>query len=145
MIQQFQKLTSEEQQLLYKAPALVSALVCSSSNKVNKAQKADAIKLAHLKTFTAPAILLPYYAEVENSFKEQLDAILTQYAPFDEAKQAELKNEISKVNLVIQKLDPYYGEVLYKSLQAYAQHVKKAAHSVFQDFIFPMPIPGLSV
>ncbi len=144
MIQQFQKLTSEEQQLLYKAPALVSALVCCSSTEVNKAQKTDAIKLAHLKTFTAPSILHPYYIEVENTFKEQLEAILTEHAPFDAAKQAELKNEINKVHLIMQKLDSYYREVLYKSLQAYAQHVKKAAHSVFQDFMFPMPIPGLS-
>ena len=49
MIKQFEKLTTEERDLLYKAPVLVSVLASCSFNEVNKSQKADAIKLAHLK------------------------------------------------------------------------------------------------
>ena len=70
MIKQFEKLTTEERELLYKAPVLVSVLASCSFNEVNKSQKADAIKLAHLKTFTANPLLLPYYAEVEKTFKD---------------------------------------------------------------------------
>ena len=66
MKEQFESLTEEEKRLLYKAPVLVSVLASCSLNEVNKAQKADAIKLAHLKTFTAAPLLLSYYAEVEN-------------------------------------------------------------------------------
>ena len=57
MIKQFEKLTTEERSLLYKAPVLVSVLVSCSFNEVNKYQEADAIKLAHLKTFTAIPLL----------------------------------------------------------------------------------------
>ena len=84
MIKQFEKLTEEEQALLLKAPVLVSVLAACSFNYVNKAQKADAIKLAHFKTFTAAPVLLPYYIEVDKTFREEFDATVQQYFPFDD-------------------------------------------------------------
>lgn len=146
MIKQFEKLTTEERNLLYKAPVLVSVLASSSFNEIeiNKSQKADAIKLAHLKTFTAMPLLLPYYAEVEKGFKAAFEVEIKKYFPFDEAKRNELKKEMDKTSLVINKLDKEYAEALGRSFERYAKHVKKAAHSIFQDFIFPMPIEGLS-
>ena len=144
MIKQFEKLTTEERSLLYKAPVLVSVLVSCSFNEVNKYQEADAIKLAHLKTFTAIPLLRPYYGEVEKTFKEQFETAIKRFFPFDEVNRNELKGEINKVNLVIGKLDKEYAHALYKSLEGYANHVKKADHSIFQDFIFPIPIPGLT-
>jgi len=144
MIKQFEKLTTEERSLLYKAPVLMSVLASCSFNEVNKYQKTDAIKLAHLKTFTAIPLLLPYYSEVEKTFKEQFETAIKKYFPFDKAKRNDLKKEIDKVNHVIGKLDKEYAQVLHNSLDRYSNHVKKAAHSIFQDFIFPVPIPGLS-
>ena len=144
MIKQFEKLTEEEQALLLKAPFLVSVLAACSFNYVNKAQKADAIKLAHFKTFTAAPVLLPYYIEVDKTFREEFDATVQQYFPFDDEKRNQLKKEISRVNNVIARLDKDYAAILHKSLEKYARHVNKAAHSIFEDFIFPIPIPGLS-
>ena len=144
MIKQFEKLTTEEQNLLFKAPVFVSLLASCSFNEINKFQKADAIKLSHFKTFTAGQLLQPYYAEVEKHFEEQFEAGIRKYFPFNEAKRNDLKTELEKVNLVIAKLDKEYSQELRESLEGYAMHVKKAAHSVFQDFIFPVPIPGLS-
>ena len=144
LIKQFEKLTTEERQLLYKAPVLVSVLASCSFNEINKAQKDDAIKLSHLKTFTADPLLHSYYTEVDKHFKTQFEAIAKKYFPFDENKRNALKKEIEKVNQVVEKLDKAYGQVLHESLERYAKHVKKAAHSVFQDFIFPVPIRGLT-
>jgi hypothetical protein len=144
MIKQFEKLTNEERELLYKAPVLVSVLAACSFNQINEDQKADAIKLSHLKTFTAKPELRSYYAEVEKQFKDQFDLAEKEYFPFDENKRNSLKKEIARVNYIIGKLEQTYGQKLHKSLEGYANHVKKAAHSIFQDFIFPIPIPGLT-
>ena len=144
MIKQFEKLTNEERELLYKAPVYVAVLASCSFNEVNKVRKADAIKLAHLKTFTAANLLLPYYTEVEKTFEEQFEWAVKKYYPFDDVKRYELKKEIEAVNLVIAKLDREYAFMLHGSLVKFEKHVKKADHSVFQDFIFPMPIQGLS-
>jgi len=144
MIRQFARLTSEEQELLLKAPALVSVLTACSYNEVNQARKADAVKLSHLKTYTADPMLRDYYKEVEKDFKEQFEAIAEAYYPFDTQKRNELRHQIDLVNQVIGKLNSAYATRLHKSLEKYANHVKKSTHSIFQDFIFPVAIPGLS-
>lgn len=144
MIKQFEKLTMEERGLLFKAPVLVSLLASCSFNEINKDKQADAIKLSHLKTFTATPLLLPYYAQVEKHFKEQFENGIIQYFPFDEAKRNDIRKEIEKVNLAIGKLDKEFALALQNSLEGYVKHVNKAAHSIFQDFIFPVPIPGLT-
>jgi hypothetical protein len=144
MIKQFEKLSQDEQDLLLRAPVLVSVLAACSYNYVNKSQKADAIKLAHFKTFTAAPVLLPYYIEVDKTFRERFDATVEKYFPFDNEKREALKKEIARVNQVLGKLDRDYATILHKSLEKYARHVNKAAHSVFEDFLFPIPIPGLT-
>jgi hypothetical protein len=145
MIPEFKKLTEEERELLYQAPALVSVLASCAFNAINETRKRDAIKLSHLKTFTANPVLIPYYQEVEHGFTERFEAIARKYFPFDEEKRAELREEVNRVSEVIAKLDnKFFAITLYTSLQRYADHVKRSIHSVFQDFIFPMPIPGLS-
>lgn len=144
MIDQFDKLTTTEQALLLKAPVLVSVLASCSNKEVNKHQKADAVKLAHLKTFTANPLLISYYTEVERKFEEQFEDAIREYFPFGEVQRTALKKEIDKVNQLMGKLDGMYARLLHKSLEKYANHVKKAAHSVFVDFIFPVPIHDLT-
>lgn len=144
MINEFEKLRPEERALLFKAPVLISALVSSSYREVNQTQKNDAIKLAHLRTFTAPPSLLPYYREVDTLFKEELEKTLQEYYPFDEAKRAELQEKLEEANKVITKLEGSYAQVLHKSLESYASHVKKSTFSVFRDFIFPITYSRLN-
>ena len=137
MIRQFERLTEEDRQLLYKAPVLLSVLASCSFNEFNKTKKADAIKLAHLKTFTPAPSLLPYYRKVEKDFKEQFEWAVRNYFPFDKNKRDEIKREMNKINFIISKLDNEYALELRLSLSKFSKHVKKARHSILQDFYFP--------
>lgn len=85
--------------------------------------------------------LIPYYTEVEKEFKETFEAAIKQYLPFDAAKRMALKKEIDKVNRVIEKLDKEYTQALNNSLDKYTRHVRRAAHTVFVGFIFPLGYP----
>lgn len=144
MVTQLKHLTADERDLMYRAPVLVSVLASCSYHEVNETRKRDALRLAHLKTFTADPLLIPYYREVEKGFAEQFDATVRNYYPFDDTKRAELQQEINRVSEVIAKLDGWYGRLLQNSLQRYVNHVKRSSHSVFEDFLLPIPIPGLS-
>jgi len=144
MTDQFEKLTRDERALLFKAPVFVSVLASCSFGEINPSQKSDAVKLAHIKTFTAIPALLSYYDQVEKGFKKEFEATAHKYLPFDKEKRNALMKEINEVNAVIEKLDKNLGQQLSKSLLRYTDHVKKSANSIFQDFLFPMPIQGLS-
>jgi len=144
MIRQFENLTNEETERLLKAPVLLSLLAACSFNSINKTQKADAIKLAHIKTFSSTPLLIPYYNKVNENFKKDFEEAQEKYFPFDPPKQNLLKKELDSVNNIIAKLDKDYGKALHESLDGYARHVKKAAHTVFQDFVFPLALPKFS-
>lgn len=144
MIKEFNVLSDAEQEILLKAPVWISVLASCTYKTINAAQKEDAIQLSHFKTFTAHPLLLPYYREVEKIFRREFDATVARYYPFAAESISELKKKVSEVNKISEKLDPDYRSILLKSFQKYETHVKRAGHSVFEDFIFPIPIPGLT-
>jgi hypothetical protein len=126
MISQFKKLTQQERLLLFSAPALVSVLAASEGNEISSVDKADATYLAHLKTFTAVFILLPFYDEVDKNFKLNFKRTVDKYSPLNDVNRQKLKEEINSANMVISKLDKAYALALHNSLQGYEQHVKEA-------------------
>ena len=143
MIKEFKILTTEEKVLLLKAPVIVSVLTLSSFKEITKAQKDSAVKLAHMKTFTEHYLLAPYYEEVDKNFKKELEQYAAYFFPFDSMRNIAIKKEMDKVNSVIDKLDNVYAGLLRKSLAGFARHVNHAAHSVFQDLIFPVAFSKL--
>lgn len=143
-MKQLESLTNEERKILLTAPVLLSVLASCSNNEINKDQKADAIRLAHLRTFTADPLLIPFYIEVEKNFQKQFELLVKEYLPLDESKRNEIKNKMKSINVILKKLNKDYADRLYESFEKYERHVKKAGHTVVQDFIFPMPLPGLT-
>jgi hypothetical protein len=144
MIQELQRLTNEEKARIFKAPVYVSLLAASSNNEVSEKEKADAIKMAHLKTFTADPLLLEYYNEVEENFVDNFEAAVKRFTPFDDAKRELLTEEVNLLNKIIDKLDQPFASVLKKSLSGYAAHVKKSERALLSNFIFPFKLPGLT-
>ena len=143
MIKEFEVLTPEERTLLLKAPVIVSVLALSSFKEISKAQKDEAVKLAHMKTFTELDLLLPYYEEVDEHFKKDLDGYIEQFFPFTAENCIAIKEEMNRVDKIIDKLDRLYAGLLRKSLAGYARHINNATHSVFQDLIFPVAFSKL--
>jgi len=143
MIKEFEMLTAEEKALLLKAPVIVTVQELSSFKEISKAQKDEAIKLAHMKTFTELNLLVPYYEAVDRNFKKDLEDHLERFVPFNTANCMAIKKEMNEIDRIIDKLDKLYGGLLRKSLAGYARHIHNTAHSVFQDLIFPVAFSKL--
>jgi hypothetical protein len=143
MKKEFETLSPEERDLLLKAPVLLSVLECCAQNEVNETKKMDAFKLAHLRTFTAPPVLIPYYRQVDKIFITEFEKAEKFYFPFDMENRARIKHELNKVHQIIGKLDESFATELIKSLETYSSHVKKSGYTVFQDVIFPLGYTGL--
>jgi hypothetical protein len=144
MIDQFETLILEERELLLRTPVLLSVFTACSDKQINRAQKADAIKLSHLKPFTADPSLIPFYKEVEKNFEQDFELISKQYSPFDEESRRRVKSEIKRAQLILGKLNRDYASKLLRSFEKYERHVRRAAHSVVEDFVFPVPIRGFN-
>jgi hypothetical protein len=140
MIPEFYNLTPKEQSLLLSAPAIVSILAASATGEMNEWENADAIKVAHLKTFSAHPVLIQYYKEVEKDFERNFDYLVKVYSPFNDSSRELLGIKVEKINAILEKLDPAFAETLRASFSSYADHVKKAYQGLVVNFLFPFPI-----
>jgi len=144
MLSRFEILHPMERELLFKVPILVSVFAIDDNTQRKVYKNTEVIRLAHLETFVSYPILQPYYREVKKRFKKEFEAAARKYYPMDDEKRMELQAEMNKASGVIEKLDKSFAVVLYNSLKEYTEHVKNARYSSFQDFVFPLRIPGLT-
>lgn len=140
----FKNLTEEENNALLKFPVLVSLLAANSDGKLDEAERKAAIKFSHIKTYSCNPLLVEFYKEADMVFEKnvkQLDMELpTQMA----AREAALKNELIRLENILLKLGEEYAAVMHRSMNSFKDHVSKAHHNVLMDFVFPMPIKGLT-
>ena len=140
----FEKLTKEQKALLLKAPALVSILAAGTDHIMDEREKADAIDMSHLRTFTSDPLIQPYYREVEKVFKPQLEQLIRLHIPLNEFSKIAIKDEIDEINKLLGKMDREFAKALKKSLNSYAKHVHNADRNVIEYFVLPLDITGLN-
>jgi len=140
----FKELTESENNALLKFPVFISLLAANIDNKLDESEKKSAIKLSHIKTYSCDPLLSEFYKEADKVFEKnilQLDKDL----PIDKAaREAALKKELMKLETIVLTLKEEHTTVMHRSMKSFKDHVSQAHHSMLMDFVFPMPIKGLT-
>lgn len=130
-----------EKEKLLQAPVLVSLLAAVEDGTIKEKEKRDAIKLSHLRPFTSPDMLHPYYEAVEERFEDDLDKILKELPPGPEEKKKELNQAVQEIEPIVQKIgDQDFADELRRSLKSYGDHVMRSDQSVVEYFVLPLAI-----
>jgi hypothetical protein len=140
---QFNELTVQQKQALVKFPAYVSFLAATDS-KLDEAEKMVAIKFAHTKSFSCHPILAEFYRESETAFEHNLMQIESSLPKDKKSRDLAIKKELVILEKILLKLGHEYVTALHHSMKTFKSHVSRAHHSVIQDFILPVTIPGLT-
>lgn len=143
-MKQFSTLTKDEKEALLNFPAYITLLAANSDGLLDKAEKKEAVKLEHIKTFSADPLLAEFYKEADKVFKNNLEQLDKNLPKEKNSREAAIKKELPKLENIISKLGDDYTSVMHRSMKSFKDHVSKAHHNVLIDFIFPMPIKGLS-
>lgn len=139
MAPEINRLNESDKKTLLEAPAVVSILsALSADGTIDPNEKAEAIRLAHLRTFTSPEILNNYYKEVELNFENNMNNIINNLPLDYEAKKEYLRNELKKLAPILAKLDREFSMTLIDSLKSFAKHVFKAHSHFLEYFILPV-------
>lgn len=143
-MKEFKGLNQKEVDLLLKAPALVSVLAASLDGAVDEKEKAQAIKLSHVKTFSTQGQLQEYFKEVEKNFEKNFEQ-LNKDLPKDLDKREDLiKKDLKKLDAILKKLDHNFARALRHSLDTYKEHVSKVHRNALEFFALPLNFPGLT-
>jgi hypothetical protein len=140
----FKELTESENKALLKFPAFISLLATNSDNKLDAVEKQSAIRFSHIKTYSCDPSLTKFYEEADKVFANNITQ-LNKDLPIEKAvREAALKKELMKLETIVLKLGEEYITVMHRSMKSFKDHVSQAHHSVLVDFIFPIPIKGLT-
>ena len=140
----FKELTELENKALLKFPVLISLLAANSDDKLDAAEKQSAIKFSHIKSYSSDPLLAEFYAEADSVFEYDIKQ-LNKDLPVEKAtRDAALKHELKKLETIVLKLGEENAAIFHRSMNSFKEHVSQAHHSVVLDFIFPMPIKGLT-
>jgi hypothetical protein len=140
----FKKLTKSENKALLKFPAFVSLLAANNDDKLDAVEKQSAIRFSHIKTYSCDPLLTEFYEAADKIFENNIQQIDKDLPIEKAARGAALKRELMKLETIVLKLGEEYITVMHRSMKSFKEHVSKAHHSALVDFIFPVPIKGLT-
>ncbi len=140
----FKELTESENKALLKFPAIISMLAANGNHKLDAAEKEEALKLSHIKTYACDPLLTDFYQEADKVFENTIHELDKELPAEINSREAALKDELARLEAIVMKLGEQYVKVMHRSMQSFKEYVSQAHHSVLVDFIFPMPIKGLN-
>ncbi len=134
MSENFNNLTREEYHKLKKAIIWITILIAGADGEIDKKEKEWAEKLANIRSYSVPPMLIVYYQEVGSNFQEELDDFTASLPEDTEQRNYQLSQYLSELNPILKKLDAEVGAQLYNSFKSFARHVAKASGGFLRFF-----------
>lgn len=137
-------LSEQEYQELLKFPAYISLLAANSDGKLDEAEKKSAIRFSHIKTYSCNPLLLDFYEEADKAFEQNIEQLDKELPKENKQRENIIKNELLSLEKLVLKSGEDYTLAMRRSMKSFKEHVSKAHRNVLVDFIFPVPINGLT-
>lgn len=135
----FKDLTAEEYKQLLDAPVWMALYAAySADGKITQAERADAIKLAHVRRFTAPKSIRELYVKIGRRFEPRLQALDDRLPNGRKNKLIYIRAQVKAAHRLLKKLDSDVAETLEDNLASFYKHVFNADKSFFHYFALPV-------
>ncbi len=127
----FEALNAEEIQFLEEAIPLIAVLISGADGRFDSSESDWAAKLAHIRSYSGLDDLKEFYKQIDANFKVKFTEFVN-YLPKDtDARQKMISENLSKLNPILEKLDPIVAFHLYTSYRTYAKGVADASGNIF--------------
>ncbi|GIV35747.1 MAG: hypothetical protein KatS3mg032_0126 [Cyclobacteriaceae bacterium] len=131
MIAELQRLSEEERGLVYTAPLLVSILIAGADGSVDKKEIKKGLQAAERKSRSASPPVAALFKEVSTDFEDKLKLLMHEYPHESVQRNPLIAENLSKLNVVLRKLDQSFSVEFYKSLLLLAESIAKASGGFF--------------
>lgn len=131
MIPEFNRLSTEETDLMFKAPFLIIILIAGADNKIDKHEMKQAISISKLKLKRARRELVEYYNIVGQDFEDKLKIFIHDLPKDTGERNEEISKELVKLNDIFPKLDKKFAVNFYESMKDMAVKIAESSGGVF--------------
>ncbi|CAN5318835.1 hypothetical protein BH11BAC5_BH11BAC5_36830 [soil metagenome] len=137
-------ISEKEYEALLKFPVYISLLAANSDSKMDAVEKKSAIKFSHIKTYSCDPLLTSFYEAADKVFEKNMLQLDKDLPVKKEERIAAIKKELSGLEAIVVKLGKEYTDAMHRSMNSFKEHVSNVHHNVLVDFIFPMPLEGIT-
>ena len=131
MIPEFNRLSSEETDLMFKAPFLIIILIAGADDKIDKHEMKQAVAISKLKMKRARRELVKYYNIVGEDFEDKLKIFIHDLPKDTDERNEEISKELAKLNDIFPKLDKKFAVNYYESMKDMAVKIAESSGGVF--------------
>jgi len=131
MIQEFNRLSTEETDIIFKAPFLIIILIAGADDKIDKHEMKQAIAISKLKLKRARRELVEYYNIVGQDFEDKLKIFIHDLPKDTGERNEEISKELAKLNDIFPKLDKKFAVNFYESIKDMAVKIAESSGGVF--------------
>ncbi len=131
MIPEFNRLSTEETDLMFKAPFLIIILIAGADDKIDKHEMKQAISISKLKLKRARRELVEYYNIVGQDFEDKLKIFIHDLPKDTGERNEEISKELVKLNDIFPKLDKKFAVNFYESMKDIAKKIAESSGGVF--------------
>ena len=125
-------LNETEIQELIDALPRIGILIAGADGEINQEEINWGAKLSHIRAYKPHGKhgnldeLNEYFAKIDDHYMLRFGNILESLPTDVEARNAQLSADLSKLNPILDKLDPHFSEMLYHNFLTFAKHIAKA-------------------
>ncbi len=131
MLYHISKLHSDEQELIKKAPLLVTILVAGADGSVHNNELDKSIELIHIKSFSESSDIRLLYKEIDHDVKLSLIAILKELPTDGVEREKRIIDQLAELNPILAKMEPHISREFYLSLKDFAFRVAQTSGGLF--------------
>jgi hypothetical protein len=121
MIQELERLTAPEAELMLKAPLLVCILIAGADDDIDRKEIRNAIKLTQQKQQRVRSNLTEFYQLMAEDFEDKLKVLIQSFPSKAIQRNPLIIDELQKLNKVLAKLKRPLAIEFYNSLLEIAQ------------------------
>ncbi len=127
MLSQFNRLSQEEHEFMYKAPILVAILIAGADGNIDRKEIQEGIVQAKKRQRMASLELKEIYGEIEEDFEDKLKIVLQSYPVEASQRNPMIVEELARLNTVFPKLDRDFAAQYYQSICDLAMKVAQSS------------------
>ena len=131
MIQEFISLSSDEIDLMFKTPFLITILIAGADDKIDNQEMKQAVAIAKLKQKRARRELVEYYNHVGQDFEDKLKIFIHDLPKDTEERREAISKELGQLNDIFPKLDNKFAVNFYESMKDLAVKIAESSGGVF--------------
>lgn len=130
MLYHISKLHRDEQELIKKAPLLVSILVAGADGEIEADEIQNVAKLIHTKSFSEVSDIRHLYNEIDHDVEATFNAIIKGLPTDAEERELRVSEELAGLNPIMAKMDAQVAHDFYNSLKKFALHMAQSSGGV---------------